>query len=328
MRQDRRMTPRPPRRLIAAVAGLHVLGLCLLAIGMAQGTLLLGLGGLAYLLGMRHAFDIDHIAAIDNVTRKLTGEGRSASFVGFAFSLGHSTVVFVLCAVVVASAGALAGRLDGLAALGGVIGTVVSATFLSIMAALNTRLLWRIWQRFSGRRPDAETPPLSSHGPFGRLVARGTGWIDTGWKMYPLGFVFGLGFDTATEVALLGLSAGAAQHAGWSPWVVMALPLLFAAGMTTLDSLNGLVMQRAYRWGGADRRRLGFNLAITGLSIAVAAIVAAIEWTGFVADHVAASSPVATVIDNLPSAGLGLAVFVAFVVFWGIAARRRRESAT
>ena len=319
-------TRRPPRALIAMIAALHLAGIALLVAGAAQGTLLFGLGGLAYLLGLRHAFDIDHIAVIDNVSRKLIDDERSPAFVGFAFSAGHSTVVFLLCLLVVLTAGALAGRLEGIAALGSVIGTVASATFLSVMAAFNARLVWQLWQRYAGRSTSVdESRP--GQGMLSRLVGRSTAWIDRGWKMYPLGFVFGLGFDTATEVALLGLSAGAAQHAGWPPWTIMALPLLFAAGMTSLDSVNGWLMQRAYRWGADSRRRLGFNLAITALSVAVAGLVAAVEWTGLALDHLAPTSGPAEAIAHLPSAALGALILLSCLALWWWARRRGRAAA-
>ena len=312
-------------RLIAAIVGLHLAGLGLLVAGAAQGTLLFGLGGLAYLLGLRHAFDIDHIAVIDNVSRKLVREQRSSTFVGFAFSAGHSSVVFLLCLLVVATSGALAGQLEGIAAFGGVFGTVVSATFLSVMGALNARLFWRLWRGYRhGEQVQDERPG----GLFSRAVSKSTAWVDRGWKMYPLGFVFGLGFDTATEVALLGLSAGAAQHAGWPPWSVMALPVLFAAGMTSLDSVNGWLMQRAYRWGTHSPKRLGFNLAITMLSVAVAGLVATLEWTGLALDHLAPASALAAQIAALPSAILGAAVLGVCLLLWaGARYRRARLSA-
>ncbi|WP_348760940.1 HoxN/HupN/NixA family nickel/cobalt transporter [uncultured Salinisphaera sp.] len=315
---DAQNAPSSPR-LIAAIVGLHLVGLGLLLAGAAEGTLLFGLGGLAYLLGLRHAFDIDHIAVIDNVSRKLVRERRSAAFVGFAFSAGHSSVVFLLCLLVVLTSGALAGELEGIAAFGGVFGTVVSATFLSVMAALNARLVWRLWQgyRHAECRHDARARGLLS-----RMVTKSTAWIDRGWKMYPLGFVFGLGFDTATEVALLGLSAGAAQHAGWPPWSVMALPVLFAAGMTSLDSVNGWLMQRAYRWGTDSPKRLRFNLAITMLSVAVAGLVAAMEWTGLALDHLAPGSWLGDQIAALPSAALGVAVVAACLLLWALARYR------
>ncbi len=319
-------TRRPPPALIAMIAALHLAGIALLVAGAAQGTLLFGLGGLAYLLGLRHAFDIDHIAVIDNVSRKLIDDERSPAFVGFAFSAGHSTVVFMLCLLVVLTAGALAGRLEGIAALGSVIGTVASATFLSVMAALNARLVWRLWQRYAGRAMHRGEAGLG-HGMGSRLLGRTTAWIDRGWKMYPLGFVFGLGFDTATEVALLGLSAGAAQHAGWPPWTIMALPLLFAAGMTSLDSVNGWLMQRAYLWGTDSRRRLGFNLAITALSVAVAGIVATVEWTGLALDQLAPASGLAELIAHLPSAVLGSVVVASCLGLWFWARRRGRGAA-
>ncbi len=311
--------PRRIASLAAAVVGLHLVGVAVLVAAAAQGTLLFGLGTLAYLLGLRHAFDIDHIAAIDNVTRKLTRDGRPPAFVGFAFSLGHSSVVFGLCVLAAVFSRRIGAHIDGVADAGAWIGTLASASFLTLIALVNFQILRQLWHRY--RQPDnigadGEIEALlARRGLLLRWLGRGYRWIDTSWKMYPLGLAFGLGFDTATEIALLGLSAAAAQHTGWAPWMMLALPVLFAAGMTLMDSVNGLLMQRAYRWGDGDRR-LGFNLVVTGLSIVLAFVVGGLEWVRLAADAWAPNGLLSAWLDAMPTAVFGLVVLVAFALIW------------
>ncbi|WP_423823102.1 hypothetical protein V5738_03925 [Salinisphaera sp. SPP-AMP-43] len=323
--------------LITAVAGLHVLGLGLLLAAASQGTLLFGLGGLAYLLGLRHAFDIDHIAAIDNVTRKLSRDGQQPVFVGFAFSLGHSTVVFGLCVLVTLFARQIGSRMDSVAGVGALIGTVVSAGFLTLIAVVNFQILREMWRRYrsadvSHAANDGSVESLlARRGLLSRWLGRGYRWIDASWKMYPLGLAFGLGFDTATEIALLGLSAAAAQHAGWAPWMILALPVLFAAGMTLMDSINGLLMLRTYRWGDRyGRRRLGFNIAVTGLSVALAFVVGSLEWVQLAAEEWAPNGAIANWLGAVPTAVCGLAVLILFGLVWltGYGLQQRQNAAS
>jgi nickel/cobalt transporter (NiCoT) family protein len=242
------LTPAEWRRaagLGAAIVGLHVLGFGLL---IGSGELLgAGIGITAYTLGLRHAFDADHIGAIDNTTRKLMGEGQRPLSVGFFFSLGHSTIVFVLAALIALGAKGIAesARVHEVA---GVIGPVVSGTFLIAIGLLNLRSLGE------------------PRGLMLRLYARATRAIRKPWHMYPLGCLFGLGFDTATEIALLAAAGGAS--AGGLPWyAVLSLPILFAAGMSLLDTLDGAFMSFAY---GRARGSAAYNVTITGLSVAVA----------------------------------------------------------
>jgi nickel/cobalt transporter (NiCoT) family protein len=242
------LTPAEWRRaagLGAAIVGLHVLGFGLL---IGSGELLgAGIGITAYTLGLRHAFDADHIGAIDNTTRKLMADGQRPLSVGFFFSLGHSTIVFVLAALIALGAKGIAesARVHEVA---GVIGPVVSGTFLIAIGLLNLRSLGE------------------PRGLMLRLYARATRAIRKPWHMYPLGCLFGLGFDTATEIALLAAAGGAS--AGGLPWyAVLSLPILFAAGMSLLDTLDGAFMSFAY---GRARGSAAYNVTITGLSVAVA----------------------------------------------------------
>jgi nickel/cobalt transporter (NiCoT) family protein len=252
--------------IAVAILGLHLLGFGLLTVG-ASGALTLGAGLTAYTLGLRHAFDPDHIAAIDNATRGLIGAGRRPLGVGFFFSLGHSTVVFVLALLLALGVRAVGGQLadDGspLQLLGGWVGTTASIAFLLGVAVLNVTLLLRRGAAGGG-------PLYRVYGRFARLVSRP-------WRMYPVGLLFGLGFDTATEIALLALAAGAAG-AGLPFHAIVCLPLLFAAGMTLFDTLQGEAMRRLYGWACArPERRFRYDVAVTGVSVLAALAIATIE---------------------------------------------------
>ena len=250
--------------LAAAVITLHVIGfLILLAPHGAGSALGVGVGITAYTLGLRHAFDADHIAAIDNTTRKLMARGERPLSVGFFFSLGHSTIVFIAALGV----HGLSGRLQDSSALS-VVGTTVSGSFLYLIALANLVLL-------AGALRDG--PAAQPSGPMTRLFGRLFGTVDKPWHMYPVGLLFGLGFDTATEVALLILAAGAALG-GLPMYAIVCLPVLFAAGMSLLDTLDGAFMTFAYGWSSAEpARRHYYNVAVTGLSVAVALGIGTIE---------------------------------------------------
>jgi high-affinity nickel-transport protein len=291
-----RLTPEEWRRLGAmfgVIALLHVSGGVLLWLG-ARGhyhldgtsTFGLGTGALAYTLGMRHAFDADHIAAIDNTTRKLMAEGKRPLGVGFFFSLGHSSVVMGLTVLLGLGAKALGSQVrdddSALHRYAGLVGTTVSGTFLLLIALLNVVVLVGILRVFrdmrQGRYDEEELErQLDNRGFlmrfFGPLARR----IDTSWKMYPLGILFGLGFDTATEIALLVL-AGSSVAAGLPFWALLSLPLLFAGGMSLLDTIDGSFMNFAYGWAfSRPVRKVFYNLTITGLSILVAALIGGLE---------------------------------------------------
>jgi len=251
------LTPAEWRRaagLGAVIVALHVLGFGLL---IGSGELLgAGIGITAYTLGLRHAFDADHIGAIDNTTRKLMGDGQRPLSVGFFFSLGHSTIVFVLAALIALGAKGIA-ESARVHEVTGVIGPAVSGTFLIAIGLLNLRGL-------SAGEP---------RGMMLRLYARATRAITKPWQMYPLGCLFGLGFDTATEVALLAAAGGAA--AGGLPWyAILCLPILFAAGMSLLDTIDGAFMNFAY---GRARGSVAYNRAVTGISVAVALGIGTIQ---------------------------------------------------
>jgi high-affinity nickel-transport protein len=262
---------------------LHVLGWGLFA-WYASGTpALAGLGVLAYTFGLRHAFDADHIAAIDNTTRAFLQRGKRSVGVGFFFSLGHSSVVFALCTGLAVAATTVKAKLPGFQAVGGYVGTGVSGVFLLAIGALNLVVLIDIARMFFDlRRGELDEHRLEERLHDRGLMSRGLlprlgGRISESRHMYPLGILFGLGFDTASEVGLLALSTGAATH--HVPFLaIVSLPLLFAAGMSLMDTADGAFMAHAYGWAFATPvRKVYYNLTVTSLSVAVALGVGGIE---------------------------------------------------
>ena len=251
--------------------------------------LLLGTALLAYSFGLRHAVDADHIAAIDNVTRKLMQEGKRPVGIGFMFSLGHSTIVVLGSAAIAATALALQHRMDGAREVGGVIGTLVSALFLFGIAAVNIVVLSSIYRAFVRVRNGAPYVDedfdmlLASRGFLSRLFRPMFAMIRRSWHMYPLGVLFGLGFDTATEIGLLGISAAEASK-GLPLWSIMAFPALFAAGMSLIDTTDNILMLGAYGWAFIKPvRKLYYNMTITFVSVVVALVVGGIEALGLLA---------------------------------------------
>jgi high-affinity nickel-transport protein len=247
---------------------------------------LLGTSFLAYSFGLRHAVDADHIAAIDNVTRKLMQQGKRPVAVGFMFSLGHSTVVVVGSIVMAASALALQHRLQSVREIGGIIGTLVSTAFLFGIAIVNLivlRSIYKAFQRVRRGEPYVEEDfdlLLGSRGFLSRLFRPIFSMITSSWHMYPLGFLFGLGFDTATEIGLLGISATEASK-GLSLWSVLVFPALFAAGMSLVDTTDNILMLGAYGWAFVKPvRKLYYNITITSVSVLVAFAVGGIEALG------------------------------------------------
>lgn len=248
--------------------------------------LLLGTALLAYTFGLRHAVDADHIAAIDNVTRKLMQDGKRPVNVGFFFALGHSLVVVLASAVVAVTASVLNGRYDYLKKVGGLISTSVSAAFLLILALMNIIVLIEVYSTFrrvkrTGRYVEEDLNMLMGKGGLLTRILRPLfGMVRHSWQMIPMGFLFGLGFDTSTEVALLGLSAAGAAK-GLSIWTIMVFPVLFTAGMTLVDTTDGVLMLGAYEWAFVTpMRKLYYNMTITSVSVAVALFVGGIETLG------------------------------------------------
>jgi nickel/cobalt transporter (NiCoT) family protein len=287
-----------------------------------------GLGVTAYTLGMRHAFDADHIAAIDNTTRKLMSEGKRPLSVGFWFSLGHSSIVFGLCVLLAAGVRALAGQVEAdsstLHNTLSLVGTGVSGVFLYLIGILNLAVLVGVVRVFRdmrhGKYDEAVLEDqLDNRGLMNRVLGGVTKAVTRPWQMYPVGLLFGLGFDTASEVSLLVLAGGAAAFS--LPWyAILTLPILFAAGMSLLDSIDGCFMNFAYGWAFSKPvRKVYYNITITGLSVAVALIIGTVELVSILVEKMSiATGPLATV-GRLDLNLVGYAIVALFVLTWVIA---------
>jgi high-affinity nickel-transport protein len=337
-RSRRRLAP-GEKRSIAGMAGfialLHILGWGTL-IGIVApeqyqlgeaGVLGIGLGLVAYTLGMRHAFDADHIAAIDNTTRKLMADRQRPMSVGFWFSLGHSTIVFVLVVLLALGVRAVAGQVSAesslLQRLTGVVGVAVSGTFLMIIGIVNLVVLLGIIKVFRRMRAGvydekALQQQLNTRGFLNRILSGVTKGVRKPWHMYPVGVLFGLGFDTATEIGLIVLAGGAAAFQ--LPWyAILTLPILFAAGMSLLDSLDGIFMNVAYGWAFARPvRKVYYNMTVTSLSVAVALIIGTIELLSIVVDESGIQSGPLAAIAGIDLTYVGYAIVLFFVLAWAV----------
>ena len=287
-----------------------------------------GLGVTAYTLGMRHAFDADHIAAIDNTTRKLMGEGQRPLSVGFWFSLGHSSVVFVMVMLLALGIRALAGAIeDGDSTLQHVTslwGTSVSGVFLVVIGLLNLAALvgiLRVARRMrTGHLDEAELErQLERRGFLARILGRVTRTVRKPWHMYPVGVLFGFGFDTVTEVGLLVVAGGAA--AADLPWyAVLTLPVLFAAGMSLLDTADGALMNVAYGWAfHRPVRKVYYNATVTALSVAVALGIGGVELVSVLADRLGVTSGPLAWVGGIDLGNVGFWVVGLFAVTWVVA---------
>src|ERR1700722_7337346 len=290
--------------------------------------LLLGTAALAYSFGLRHAFDADHIAAIDNVTRKLMQEGRRPVGVGLFFSLGHSTVVVGLSIAIAITATALQNHFDAFKNVGTIVGTLVSALFLFAIALANVVVLIAVYRTFrtvknGGKFVEEDLDlALANRGLLGLLFRRFFRIIERSWQMYPLGVLFGLGFDTATEVGLLGISATQASQ-GLSIWSIMVFPALFTAGMTLIDTTDSILMLGAYGWAFVKPiRKLYYNLTITAVSVVVAVVVGGLEALNLIGDQLGLSGgggfwgAIGSLNDNFGM--LGYVIVGVFVAAWAI----------
>jgi len=267
---------------LAAVGGLHVLALGMLLSSVGTHPELIAMGLLAYTLGLRHAFDPDHIAVIDNIVRKFLQAPKPTHphGTGFWFSLGHSTVVFLLAFGLAFGGTWVAQGIPGWKEWGGLIGPTVSGVFLVIIGLVNLALwleVWSVFRRLRRGTQVGEDEITSPRGFFVRFLAPLFRSVTRSWHLYPLGFLFGLGFDTASEVALLALSTqGATQALPWT--AILSLPLLFASGMSLMDTADGLFMTKAYRWAFVTPlRKVFYNLSITGMSVLVALVIGLVE---------------------------------------------------
>jgi len=321
--------------MLAVVVTLHVLGWGLLIAVIAPenyqvgGEIFgIGLGVTAYTLGLRHAFDADHIAAIDNTTRKLMADGKRPMSVGFWFSLGHSSVVFIMVALLAsgvrALAGALADEQSTLQQTTGLLGTAVSGTFLLLIGLLNLVVLVGILGVFRKMRDGVyDEATLEAHldnrGLMNRLLRPVMKLVRKPVHMYPVGLLFGLGFDTVTEVGLLVIAGGAA--ASGLPWyAILVLPVLFAAGMSLLDSIDGSFMNFAYGWAFSKPvRKVYYNLVITGLSVAVALLIGGQELISIMVDKLGITSGPLAAVGELDLNMMGYVVVGLFVITWAVA---------
>ena len=288
----------------------------------------LGLGVTAYTLGLRHAFDADHIAAIDNTTRKLMTEGQRPLSVGFWFSLGHSSVVFIMVVLLALGIRWLAGALEDdqstLQQVTGLWGTSISGVFLVAIGLINLAALVGILKVFRKMRTGhfVETEleeQLDKRGFLNRILGRVTRTVTKPWHMYPVGLLFGLGFDTVTEVGLLVVAGGAAAS-GLPWWAILTLPVLFAAGMSLLDSIDGSFMNFAYGWAFAKPvRKIYYNITVTALSVAVALVIGVIELLSVLTEKLDITSGPATAIASLDLEYVGYWIVGLFVVTWVVA---------
>ncbi len=289
-----------------------------------HAPMLLGTGLVAYGLGLRHAVDADHIAAIDNVTRKLMQEGRRPATTGLFFALGHSTVVVLASLVLALTAGRFSSTLETLRAAGEVTGTLVSAMFMFIVAAMNIVILCSVWRRYrTGRNGELNygeelNGQLAGGGVLARLFRPMFHLVSRSWHMYPLGFLFGLGFDTATEIGLLGISASQAAT-GLSVWSILVFPMLFAAGMALVDTADGILMLGAYGWAFIrPERKLTYNMVITSISAAIAVIVGGTEMLTLAASRWSLQGAFWRVLDvaNANLTSVGTAIIVLLLATW------------
>ncbi|HUB68071.1 MAG TPA: HoxN/HupN/NixA family nickel/cobalt transporter [Candidatus Methylacidiphilales bacterium] len=288
--------------------------------------LLLGTAVLAYSFGLRHAVDADHIAAIDNVTRKLMQQGQRPVGVGFFFSLGHSTIVFGLSVAIALTSIALKDRFDSMKNIGGIIGTTISAFFLFAIAFINIVILVGIWRTFQAvRRGEPYLDEdlnliLARRGFFARIFRSLFRLVSHSWQMYFVGFLFGLGFDTATEVGVLGISATEASK-GLPIWSILVFPVLFASGMALIDSLDSLLMLGAYGWAFFKPvRKLYYNMTITFVSVVVAFFIGSIEVLGLIGDQFQWKGPFWSMMDFLNGdvvfTNIGFIIIGIFAVSW------------
>jgi nickel/cobalt transporter (NiCoT) family protein len=319
------------RRAARLLVGLVLANLAVWALALTAFhayPLLLGTALLAYGLGVRHAIDADHIAAIDNVTRKLMHHGDRPIGVGFYFSLGHSTVVVLASTAIAVTATALTRQFAAFHAIGSMIGTIVSALFLLAIAIMNGFVLMSVYRTFHRVRAGGEyehddmNALLTGGGPLARIFRPLFGMIRESWHMYPLGFLFGLGFDTATEIGLLGISAAEAAK-GMSVWPILIFPALFTVGMSLVDTIDSVMMASAYGWAFVKPlRKLYYNLTITFVSVIVALLVGGIEALGLIGERLHATGAFWTGIAalNRNFGSVGYLLIAVFIASWLIAA--------
>jgi high-affinity nickel-transport protein len=305
------------------VLGLHIIGIVGLFSVAGDNPAFWSLGLLAYTLGLRHAFDIDHIAAIDNTVRKLIQQKQNPLGVGFYFALGHSSVVFLMVLAIALSIHWIQDKMPQLQEIGGLIGVTVSGSFLIIVGLINLVILFNLYKIFrklyKGIQPSENIEEiLDSRGFLARLIKPFFRFISRSWHVYPLGFLFGLGFDTATEIGLLAISAGAAKSV-ISVFGILSLPILFAAGMSLMDTADGIFMSTAYRWAfTTPLRKLYYNVTVTAVSVIAALLIGSVELLQVLSDKLNLQSGFFQWVNALNFANLGYMLVVLFILAWVI----------
>lgn len=323
------------RLLFLGLIGANLLAWAWAWMAFGDRPVLLGTALLAWVFGLRHAVDADHIAAIDAVTRaqmernrRGDGGARSAIHVGLYFSLGHSTVVLLASLGVAGAAGAMQDQFGDIKAVIGPIGGAVSALFLLLIAGVNIAILRGVWRSFRAVRAGGALAPqdlnrlLAGTGPLSRLLRPVLRGVTKSWHMYPLGFLFGLGFDTATEIGLLGIAASQGAH-GLSPWQILIFPALFTAAMALVDTADNVMMVRAYGWAFVHPlRKLWYNLTVTAASVLVALLIGGIEALGLLGAFFQLDGWVWRVVAGLNQdlAGFGILIIGIFAGCWAISA--------
>ncbi|GEP84816.1 putative nickel transport protein [Staphylococcus piscifermentans] len=308
---------------VSIVCLLHIIGFVCLWIAAKDAHILLGMGLLAYTLGLRHAFDADHIAAIDNTVRKLLQQRKDPAGVGFYFSIGHSTVVFIMAVLLGISVHWAKNQLPHFQEIGGTIGTIVSGVFLLLIGILNLIILVSLVKLFTKLKEQKVSHQeldqlLDSRGFFTRFIGPYFKLINQSWHVLPLGFLFGLGFDTASEIALLALSSGASQHA-ISFIGIISLPILFAAGMSLLDTLDGILMKSAYNWAFLNPvRKIYYNITITAVSVIAALIIGMIELLQIMGDKFHFQGAFWQLVQSMKFDYIGYILVAVFILTWFI----------
>lgn len=305
------------------VVALHITGITLLLINARKYPQIIGFGFLAYTLGLRHAFDADHIAAIDNTVRKLVQQKKDPTGVGFFFSIGHSSVVFIMALITAFSMKWAQNNIPQIKEIGSLIGTTVSGIFLILIGVLNLYIWFDIYKIFVGTRRGKFNEEhldelLLNRGFISRFLGSFYNFINKSWHVYPLGFLFGLGFDTASEVALLAVSANAATQS--VPFtVVIALPIIFASGMSLMDTADGIFMTTAYNWAfSTPIRKIYYNLSVTGISVVAALFIGFIELAQILTPKLGLNSGLWKWIQNLNFGSIGYLLVILFIISWGV----------
>jgi high-affinity nickel-transport protein len=308
---------------VLVVLVLHIAGILGLISVVGHNPAFWGLGLLAYSFGLRHAFDVDHIAAIDNTVRKLIQQKQNPLGLGFFFSLGHSSVVFLMVLAIAFSVHWIQSKMPQMEEAGGFIGTTISGSFLIIIGVINIVILVNLYKLFQKLRKGAIKQDkleelLELKGFFARLIHPFYRLIKKSWHVYPIGFLFGLGFDTASEVGLLAITAGAAKSS-ISIFGLLSLPLLFAAGMSLLDTADGMFMTKAYHWAfNTPIRKIYYNFTVTSLSVAAAMSIGVVELAQVISHRLNLQSGFFLWVNQLNFAYLGYLLVGLFVLTWGI----------